>query len=365
MRVFIMDTWAYPYRIPIFRKLAEQFDINLFFSKPIPRAHLSKISLDDFGAKAKSGKLFLAYIPFHLLWQKYDIYLVGQIGIQSVIGAYFTLLIAKVRCKPLILWTDYVETPHYIKDKPIKQYMGDLVRKIFTSQCTAAMAFGRYTADYLTKLTRGKLKLVEVKQIVPEVCNSPVVENGEYKKYMDKCVLFCVSYFQESKGLDFLITTFKEMNDDRAVLVLAGTGRDEKYLKRLAGDCNNIKFCGYVEDFEKATYFSEADIFVFTSDHETWGLVINEAMYYGLPVVVTSSCGGCELVTDNGIVIPPRDSESLKAALHQLIDNPELRKSMGEKSRSYISEYGLDYGVASFVKVIECGVTLFARKHAH
>ena len=353
MRVFIMDTWAYPYRIPIFEELAKQIELELFFSKPIPRAHMSGVSLDQLGERVKSGKLWLAYMPWHLLWRKYDAYLVGQIGIQSALGACLTMVVAKLRSKPLVLWTDYIETQHYIETKPWKYCVGNLIRRMFTSQCTAALAFGKCTADYLKKITKNRLKIFEVKQVVPEVCNYPADEAARGHRYGDKCVLFCMSYFQKSKGLGFLIETFREMNDDRAMLILAGIGKDEEWLKGLAGGCDRIEFCGYLDAKDKAKYFSMADVFVFTSDHDTWGLVINEAMVYGLPVVVTNSCGAHELVKDNGFVIPPRDKNALKKSLQQLIDSPLLREEMSKKSRSYISQYGLAYGVSSFMNVIE------------
>ena len=346
-----MDTWAYPYRLPVFEKLSKQVKLNLFFSKPHPFDHLDKVLLSDFDVPSKSGRKCFAYMPIHLLWEKYDAYLVGQIGIQSTLGALLTTLVAKIRNKPLILWTDYIETEYYLKNKTVKRFFGDMVRRIFTSQCSAAMAFGKYTRSYLEKITQGRLKIFEVKQVVPEVCNPAPQSNQNKDK--QRVVILYVGYLRKGKGLDTLIRAFKSLNRPEVVCILGGSGKEEAHLRQLAsGIEDRVEFAGYIEGETKANLFASADIFVFPSNHDTWGLAINEAMYYGLPIIATSSSGAHELIDENGIVIPPCDEKALQTALEKLIDNKSLRIAMGEKSREIISHYGLDYGVNCFMKVI-------------
>ncbi len=349
-----MDTWAYSYRLPVFEQLHKQVEIEVFFSRPKPFNHLDPVSLKDCSFKLYSGNWLFALMPVQLLWKKYDVYMVGQIGIQSVIGAFFTLLVSGLRKKPLVLWTDYIETEHYRKAKRIKKFFGDFIRGKFINRCAAAMGFGVYTENYLTKMGGGRLPIFNVVQVVPEVCNKDVGEVKKKAEYEGKVVLLYMGYLRKRKGVDFLIKAFKEMERTDAVLIIAGSGEEERYLKRLACDSGSIRFVGYVEGDEKAGYYSQADVFIMPTEHDPWGLVVNEAMYYGLPIIVTGAAGSSELVTDNGVVIESGNSSMLKDALVRLIEDEDLRKSMGKKSKTYISKYGVEYAANSFMQVIRC-----------
>ena len=352
MRVFIMDTWAYPYRLPVFECLHKQIEVEAFFSRLKPFDHRDSISMKGCSFRSYCGHWLFALMPVHLLWRKYDVYMVGQIGVESVAGAFFTLLVSRLRRKPLILWTDYIQTTYYRKTKMIKRLLGDFIRKIFLGYCSAAIGFGSYTERYLKRVGRKGLPIFNIKQVVPETCYfSPSCEMKKMH-YANKIVVLSVGYLRVGKGQDILIRTFKNMRRSDAVLVIAGSGVEEQKLKSLAGDSEHIQFVGHLEDEQKAEYYAAADIFVLSTEHDTWGLVVNEAMHYGLPVIVTDAAGASELISDNGIVIQPGNEEMLRRALTRLIENESLRKKMGEKSKTYISPYGVEYAAASFARII-------------
>ena len=174
-----------------------------------------------------------------------------------------------------------------------------------------------------------------------------------YTEYKNSRVILSVSYLRPEKGLRYLIKAFKKLNLRDTVLIIIGTGKEEKNLKSLAKDDENIRFLGYKQGKEKAKYYSLADIFVLPSLHDPWGLVVNEAMYYGLPIVVTNTSGSSELVTDNGFVVEPGNSEALAIVIQKLMNNEELRKQMGKRSKEHIKKYNLEYAVNSFLKAID------------
>lgn len=86
-----------------------------------------------------------------------------------------------------------------------------------------------------------------------------------------------------------------------------------------------------------------ADIFALVSrEHETWGLVVNEAMNFALPVVVSDKVGcAADLVRDgqNGFVVPCSDLPRLVDALLTLVDSPNMRQQFGEVSFNIISQW--------------------------
>ena len=355
MKVFIMDTWAYPYRLPVFELLHREVEIETFFSRPQSFDHLDDIDFENYSFRCYSGNWLLALIPIHLLWKKYDVYMVGQIGVASVPGAFFTLLVAAFRKKPLVLWTDYIETDTYKRVKKLKRRAGDFIRTNFVRHCAAVIGFGSYTERYLKKIGPDNLRVFNMVQVVPEVCNR-WPENPEDtekpRQYKDKVVLLCLGYLRKNKGGDLLIRAFRQMRRTDAVLMIAGSGKEETEWKALAGGCEAIRFVGHVADEEKARRYLQADIFILPTEHDTWGLVVNEAMYYGLPVVVSDAAGASELITDNGIVFESGNERMLREALTRLIEDSELRKKMGENSKTRIAGYGTEYAAGEFLKVI-------------
>jgi glycosyltransferase involved in cell wall biosynthesis len=83
-------------------------------------------------------------------------------------------------------------------------------------------------------------------------------------------------------------------------------------------------------------------VLVLPTRSDTWGLVVNEAMVCGLPIVVTSVAGCAQdLVEDgwNGYVVPPRDPDRLAAAIRSLAEQPETREQMSARSRERIRHY--------------------------
>ena len=142
------------------------------------------------------------------------------------------------------------------------------------------------------------------------------------------------------------------MNRDDSVLIMAGAGKEEGRIKELAAGDKNIFFPGYVDGQEKARYYTIADIFVLPTFVDPWGLVIMEAMMFGLPVITTTGAGASELILGNGIVIEPGDEEAINESLEYLLDNDEIREEMGRKSKEIIKEYTVECAAGTFTEAI-------------
>jgi glycosyltransferase involved in cell wall biosynthesis len=104
-----------------------------------------------------------------------------------------------------------------------------------------------------------------------------------------------------------------------------------------------------------------ADALIFPTHSDPWGLVVNEAMSCGLPVIATN-VAGCvaDLVQDgdNGFVVSPSDSSQLAAAMASLAGDSELRIRMGSRSRERIQEFSPEVWADGMVKAIESiGIT--------
>jgi len=101
---------------------------------------------------------------------------------------------------------------------------------------------------------------------------------------------------------------------------------------------NAIVSVGYKTGDELLSYFAASDCFVFPSYREGFPNTVLEAGAMGLPSIVTDINGSREIIIEgeNGIIIPPRDSESLFYAMQEMIINPTIREYMAQNSRKLI-----------------------------
>jgi glycosyltransferase involved in cell wall biosynthesis len=157
--------------------------------------------------------------------------------------------------------------------------------------------------------------------------------------------LLFVGYITSRKGVDTLIESFRVLVMDYGIqdliLDLVGdTTRDPSFFREISHSCetagigDKVRIHGRVASDELERLYAMADIFVFPSLWEGFGMVLIEAMYNRLPIVATNAGAIPYLVKDgeNGILVPVRDSEKLAKSIKKLIESPELRRSFGESN---------------------------------
>jgi glycosyltransferase involved in cell wall biosynthesis len=174
-------------------------------------------------------------------------------------------------------------------------------------------------------------------------------------------ILFVGKLIQIKRPLDIL-RAYKILYDnkelkERIALVCVGEGElrseIEKYIQ--VNNLKNVLLVGFKNQTEISKYYAMSDIFLLSSDSETWGLVINEAMNFRLPVIVADSVGcGSDLVKhgENGYIFKKGDAEELARYLEDLILNEEKRKSFGQKSFEIVKGYNYDKTAESILKII-------------
>jgi glycosyltransferase involved in cell wall biosynthesis len=153
------------------------------------------------------------------------------------------------------------------------------------------------------------------------------------------------------KGIDVLVAAHRRMRH-RVPLVLLGTPKPDT--PRI--DDPDITVIRNVPHSQVMASWMRASIAVVPSVwHEPLGFVAVEAAIAGCPIVA-SDVGGLREVVEhgaNGFLVPPRDPDALAAALDDLLDDPELRKLMGEANRARTREFGVRNVVPGIVEVYE------------
>ena len=118
----------------------------------------------------------------------------------------------------------------------------------------------------------------------------------------------------------------------------------------------NIEFIGFKTKEELSEYFVASDIFVLPTRYDIWGLVINEAMSFGLPIISTEKCAAAvqmQGLFDNGIIVPIEDHISLANAIDKLSKDEKLRKLYGKRSLDGIQNYTIENMVLDYLNIFE------------
>jgi len=160
----------------------------------------------------------------------------------------------------------------------------------------------------------------------------------------DFVILFSGRLIRE-KSLFDLIDAFQLLKDPKKKLVIVGDGEMRQELEEYAADrCpNSVQFFGFQNRQEIMKFHAMSDALVLPSRQETWGIVVNEAMCFRLPVIVSHQVGASEDMVrdgDNGFVFPHGDIKALSSNLQTLSNlGKEGRAAMGESSLRSVTEW--------------------------
>ncbi len=166
--------------------------------------------------------------------------------------------------------------------------------------------------------------------------DSVLAESNLIKETYQKSIVLFVGRLTYYKGLDYLINAVKDLD---CVLLIIGKGEEEKRLKKLAENSNNIVFLSNVDNL--LPYYYASDLFVLPSieKSEAFGIVQLEAMICKLPVICTNLKSGVPEVQihgNTGLIVEPQKTEEIQKAIQYLLDNPTIRLEFGSASRDRV-----------------------------
>lgn len=172
-------------------------------------------------------------------------------------------------------------------------------------------------------------------------------------------ILYASKLIPRKKPCDLLVA-FRMLRERgiQACLVFVGSGELEQSLQAYVNQHRipDVHFAGFQNQTDLPKFYAMADIFVLPSEDEPWGLVINEAMCAGVPIVASEEIGAVpDLVRHgyNGYTFPAGDVEQLATYLQKLISDKGIRKSMGEKSLEIIHSWDLDNSASGILAAME------------
>jgi glycosyltransferase involved in cell wall biosynthesis len=164
-----------------------------------------------------------------------------------------------------------------------------------------------------------------------------------------------------SKGVFDLLDAYSRLAPELRAsshLLFVGDGVEQSELEARAAAIHPgaVRFAGFAHREQLAVYYAMADALVFPTHTDPWGLVVNEAMACGVPIVATDA-GGCvaDLVQDgwNGYVVPKGAPEKLAEALTRIACSPDLSATMGVRSAQRIEQNSPQACAAGFAAAME------------
>jgi len=261
------------------------------------------------------------------------------------------ILWGKKRNIPVILLSD-----SQLCDRPrnflVESIKGNWVRK----NCSAAFVAGASAAQYLDRLGFPKHKIWRGYDVVDNTHFTQMSEAVRRRKNNERQRLnLPVNYLlyvgrlapekNLSRLLDALSLCQRSHVSKSLPLVIVGSGEQEQELRQKAQNLGlkDIVWVGFKQIDQLPTYYALASALILPSISEPWGLVINEAMACGLPVLASSNCGAVlDLVFPgvNGFVFDPFDCRSISCGITSYFElSEEQQNSMGVASRQLIQNF--------------------------
>jgi len=255
-------------------------------------------------------------------------------------AAWSAWLWSRAHRVPMILWAE-----SNIFDRSRHAPL-EAIKRIYARPFRAAHVYGRSNAEYLLKLGVPRDRIFTKRAVLDTGLFQPRPRTAPRPPY--KTMIF-VGRLSPEKNLHRLLLALGQVPQDaarpRLVLRIVGYGPLEQALRcqvaRLALE-PFVELRGAAAQRELPAIYSAADALVLPSTSEPWGLVVNEAMCCGLPVLVSNRCGcAADLVTpETGWTLDPTDVPQLASTLEWFAGVPPARLAeMGEAARAVACQY--------------------------
>lgn len=350
MRLAIVTNTLTPYRNPVFARLSARAGVDLMvltFSEdqahrqwPLNSLYEAKTfpcyRLSGRGGRFRMWRALRRFNPEAVVLGGYD-----------VVEFQYALVYCKLHRKKAILWSG--TTSRSVRRLGLVRF----ARNAFIRSMDSYVAYGRLAREFLIDSGATAERIVTGYNTVDvsffEERADSFRNTPNYKELRSRIApvsLLFVGRLIDGKGFCQLLAALERMERSSFTLVVLGDGplraEFESETRR-----RGIKtfFEGFRGAEELPAYYAACDVFVFPTLNDVWGLVINEAMACGMPVVSSTEAGASyDLVENghNGWIVNPLDTARLAGILGELIADGELRKKMGEAGARAVRKFTPD-----------------------
>ena len=371
-RLVVITEIIAPYRIPVFNALAKISDIDLHviflsetdstlrqwavyademqFSHEVLPAYRARVREHNFLLNRRLGRALGKCDP--------DVIVCGG---YSYLASWQALAWAKWRRVPFVLWTESTGRDQRRALLPV-----EVAKRSFIRACDGFLVPGKASLKYMISLGASADRIFVAPNAVDNALFS--ARAGTVKRdatlirancdLPERFFLF-VGRLVASKGIFDLLGAYSQLPEEvrRGVgLVYVGDGPSRTKLEHRARAFGpgSVRFIGFTQRDNLANFYALAEALVLPTHSDTWGLVVNEAMACGLPVITTDVAGCAEDLVhdkDNGFVVPARNLNALSEAMRRLALDHQLARDMGRRSSELVSNYSPEKCAAGFASI--------------
>ncbi|WP_338778806.1 glycosyltransferase family 4 protein [Metabacillus sp. FJAT-52054] len=355
MKVLFLTNIPSPYRVEFFNELGKKCDLTVLFERENASDRNEKwfdnnsnnfksFVLKGIKVRADSA-LNIGVIKF--LNFNYDIIVIGGYATPT---SMLSILYLKARRISFILNADggFISKDEKFFKKSIKSF--------FISSAEYWLSTGIRTSEYLKYYGANENNIFQYPftSITTKTITNKRVSVFEKKLLKNKLnihsnkVVISVGQFIHRKGMDILLNCWNEIrvSGEKVELLLVGGGElKEEYQRIIKEKDISVRIIDFKPKEELQMYYKIADIMVLPTREDIWGLVINEAFSYGLPVITTDKCvAGIELIKnhENGYIIPMKNIEALPYKINELLSNSLLIDKMAKNNLEKIKTYTIE-----------------------
>ena len=374
-RLLIIHNRIMHYRLPIFLEISRITPTRILLTKDaeeeIPIAGLDVVNLRS-GIGASRQIFVLIRLFRELMKDQYQVVIGGNWDdMIQLASSLIAVTLAKIRNNRFVLWT---ESWNY--DRKLisgKRKLADPIIRYLVKCSDSFIVPGIKSKELLLHLNAPEMRIVIAPNwSSPCILSEPEPPESKMRLERGSDIRFIfLARIDPIKGLDILLRAFAmvEKSFPNARLIIGGDGPDRLRMIRLSNilGIRNVEFRGWIALDKRESVLAESDILVLPSRYlnglsEAWGLVLNEAMASGKPVISTFAAGGAyDLIIEGetGFIVEPENVESLREAMERFCKEPERIARMGEKAKQMIER---DFSLEKMVSGILAAVDIAARQ---
>lgn len=358
MKILFLTNVPSPYRVEFFNELGRLCELTVLYQKASSSERDSKwvaTSENTFKSivlKGKSTGVDNAICPsvIKFLNKSYDaIIICGNASPTEMLAIKY----CQIKRIPYCLEGDgaFVKNGNGIKEIIKKNLISG--GNLFFSTCEEHDKYYIHYGADKRKIRRYRFSSLRESDLLKSV-----ISDDDKKKIRDMLgmkeekIVLAVGQFIPRKGFDILLSSFKAIRNDTGLYIVGGEPTEDYISFVEKNNLSNVHFVGFKTKQELAEYYRAANIFVLPTREDIWGLVINEAMAYGLPVITTDRCNaGLELIEDgeNGYIVPVENFEELTKAIIKCFEN---LNTMGNLALTTISSYTIEQMAKDHIRIL-------------
>lgn len=363
MKVLISSNIPSPYRWLFWNQLSEKCELSVVFESKRAKnrneswysnetAHFNSIFLNGIRYGEESSASF--GMAKHFLNQKYDVRVLSG---YSSISEMLTIVALKLFKRKYILEIDgAIEHDESSLKRRIKGF--------FIRGAECYLSPSEVSDQYLIKYGAKKSQIRRyhfTSLLEKDICENPSTktEKRELREELhisEEKVVLSVGSFIPRKGFDVLLKACIDMPQSIGCYFVGGVPTAE-YLSIVEKyNLKNVHFIDHLGKEELLKYYRAADCFVFPTRYDIWGLVVNEALSQGLPVITTDQCvSGLELIENgkNGFLVATEDAAALKEKILSVMENEEMREKMRFEALKTAQKYTIEKMVDEYEAVFQ------------